>query len=122
MPVPNVCMPAKKGEESAIITASPHRRNIIQSKRSEKTKKPKPGKKDKKKPKAKHRLAFEEWKCYVCSGLWSNAKEGEQWVKCVPCLTWCHEECCTFLLQVILIQNSKSNIPFANIKKIRLIS
>lgn len=104
VPVPNVKMPAKKGEESIIITASPHRnmleknlpkKNKIKENMDKKCLKPKKDR-GKGKSKAKVKLVLEDWECYVCNGLWSNAKEGEKWVQCVRCVTWCHEECCTF--------------------------
>lgn len=99
---------SRKGEQSAIITESPHRSSLL----DKPTNKPScsstvttstkrnlandlPIGKQKAKGKKKVRKE-QDWECYVCGGLWLNAKVGENWVLCSVCGTWVHEECCTF--------------------------
>ena len=33
--------------------------------------------------------------CLLCGELWSNSHPGEEWVKCMKCHLWFHEDCCT---------------------------
>jgi len=34
-------------------------------------------------------------KCLCCGELWSDSHPGEEWVQCMECELWFHEDCCT---------------------------
>ena len=31
----------------------------------------------------------------MCDGLWSQSLPGEDWIECLECEQWFHEECCS---------------------------
>ena len=34
-----------------------------------------------------------DWECLLCTGMYS--KPGEEWVACIQCKLWFHDDCCT---------------------------
>ena len=35
----------------------------------------------------------EDWECLLCTGIYS--KPSEEWVACIQCKLWFHDDCCT---------------------------
>ena len=35
----------------------------------------------------------EDWPCLICAEPFSNSRENEEWVACVICQKWAHDEC-----------------------------
>ena len=35
----------------------------------------------------------DDCECFVCSELYSNSRPNEQWIKCMHCNRWAHEDC-----------------------------
>ena len=42
------------------------------------------------------RFCFEEeadCECMMCGEFYANSRPGEQWIQCMTCSAWCHEDC-----------------------------
>jgi len=35
----------------------------------------------------------EDYRCIMCGELYADSRPGEQWIKCMKCSQWCHEDC-----------------------------
>ncbi|CAB4032795.1 tigger transposable element-derived 6-like [Paramuricea clavata] len=101
---------SKRSEESEHLTGSPYKQalqrenvekevKLAEKKRRSQGhsagKKPKKAKTAATKPKKKVKASTEDAECPICGELWSVSKPGEDWVTCIECKLWCHEECCT---------------------------
>ena len=101
MAIPELKIPKKKrsGERSEILTSSPYKKCLqaAQDRQNSKGKRKaaKPLKKLKKGPVARKRNVFSEQdtECFVCGQWWHDAKPGENWIRCIKCNTWVHENC-----------------------------
>ena len=63
------------------------------AKRATKQPQPKRRKRNRKRSEAAETDEDEEWPCIVCGEPFGNSRPGEEWVMCISCRRWAHEEC-----------------------------
>ncbi|KAH9628456.1 hypothetical protein HF086_005909 [Spodoptera exigua] len=93
--------PSQRSKKSEIITSSSHKRKLEEEEENTKTKNAK-SKSAQKKPKKTYRKPKnppkekkKTWKCPGCGEIYREPIT-EDWIQCVDCTAWWHEECTSY--------------------------